>query len=174
MNLKNKAKITVGTLGTILVASFHTGLAAQGRLNIGGGSANYGVHNLQGGFTPDPAQISVTSGPSAKNSVNIADLNLGAGCTGHATQEPDIIVNYTDSASFLRFYVQGSGDTALIVNDPNGNWRCDDDTAGLNPQLDFRSPASGQYDIWVSSYEAGANINATLHVTELPSNQAHN
>ncbi|MEM1414351.1 MAG: hypothetical protein AAGH15_05605 [Myxococcota bacterium] len=133
-------------------------------LAIGGNQANFGVHNLQGGFTPDPYTIpNVVSG----GNLNVASMGLGGECRGFATRQPDLILNYRNARNFLRFYVQGQGDTALVINDANGNWHCNDDTAGLNPQVDLRNPPSGQYDIWVSSYTSGENIRGTVFVTEL-------
>ena len=138
--------------------------AGQG-LAIAGSQANFGVHTIRGGFTPDPRQIpNVISG----GNLDVSQMGLGPDCRGFATRQPDLIVNYQNPQSFLRFYVQGQGDTALVINDGQGRWHCNDDTAGLNPQVDLRSPPAGQYDIWVSSYQAGENIRGTVFVTELP------
>lgn len=166
--MKNNSKVMVvlGVFAAVLVLGVQGASFAQGSLAIGGNSANYGVHQVQGNFVPDPKSWSVTSG----GSLNVQGMNLGANCTGYATRNPDAIIQYNNAQGFLRFYFQGSGDTALVINDPNGNWRCNDDTAGLNPQVDFPNPRNGQYDVWVSSYESGTNIQGTLFVTELRSN----
>jgi hypothetical protein len=167
--VKNMSKITLalGLMGALVVLGFHGDSVAQGSLRIGGSSANFGTHALRGGFVPDPKNIAnVVSG----GSLDVSGMGLGAGCTGFATANPDVIINYSNPAGFLRFYFQGQGDTALAINTANGQWLCNDDTAGLNPQVDIASPAAGQYDIWVTSYRAGENIRGTLHVTELRSN----
>ncbi len=167
--MKNMSKITLalGLMGALVVLGFHGDSVAQGSLRIGGSSANFGTHALRGGFVPDPKNIAnVVSG----GSLDVSGMGLGAGCTGFATANPDVIINYSNPAGFLRFYFQGQGDTALAINTANGQWLCNDDTAGLNPQVDIASPAAGQYDIWVTSYRAGENIRGTLHVTELRSN----
>ena len=141
------------------------------RLLIGQNRTNFGVHALIGGFTPDPKLISVVSGAGENSAVRIAALNLGTGCRGQATQQPDVVVNYSNPRSMLRFFFQPneSGDTALVINTPNGTWSCNDDSVGLNPEVTFRSPAAGQYDIWVASYNTGQNIAGTLKITELES-----
>lgn len=164
-----KIHIALGVLGMALVLGTHGESVAQGALSIGGSASNFGTHAVQGGFVPDPKQV---GGIVSGGSINAASLNLAAGCTGFVTRQPDVIVNYSNSASFLRFYFQGSGDTALVINDASGRWRCNDDTGGLNPQVDIRNPPNGQYDIWVASYEAGQNIRGTLYITELTSNRA--
>ncbi|HJK90907.1 MAG TPA: hypothetical protein RMH85_00590 [Polyangiaceae bacterium LLY-WYZ-15_(1-7)] len=162
-----KLHLALGLMGAALVLGTHGESVAQGSLRIGGSSANFGTHALRGGFVPDPKQV---GGIVSGGSLNVAGMGLGAGCTGYATAQPDVIVNYSNHASFLRFYFQGSGDTALVINDARGRWHCNDDTAGLNPQVSISNPPDGQYDIWVSSYRAGENIRGTLYMTELRSN----
>lgn len=45
---------------------------------------------------------------------------------------------------------QGTGaDTTLVINDPQGNWYCKDNTNGLHPEIAFSSSQAGQYDVWV-------------------------
>lgn len=137
--------------------------APAGTLNYGA-SPNYGTVDLVSGFSPDPYPVGITSG----GSVDVAYL----GCVGYATFAPDFRLYYTGgSFPLLRIYFIGSGDTTLIINDPGGGWHCIDDSYGTtNPSLDFSSPMSGQYDIWVGSYSAGVNVGGTLYITELDGN----
>ncbi|MBN1963656.1 MAG: SH3 domain-containing protein [Anaerolineae bacterium] len=123
---------------------------------------NYGSTSLTSGFVPDPYTVSVTSG----GAVNVS--YLGSGCNGYATSAPDFSVSYTAGAfPTLRFYFIGSGDTTLIINTPSGSYVCVDDSFGtLNPTIDFNSPSSGRYDIWVGSYAEGTFVPGTLYVTE--------
>ena len=55
---------------------------------------------------------------------------------------------------------------ALLVNDPQGNWYCNDDSGSgnLNPVVDLENPVEGQYDIWIAS--GGADTEGTLEITE--------
>ena len=131
----------------------------------------YGSINLNAGFIPDPQTVSVTSGGSVDVSY------LGGGCVGFAANAPDYRVSYTSTtSSLLRFYFIGSsGDTTLIVNDPSGNFHCDDDSYGvLDPTVDFTNPVGGTYDIWVGSLSSGAFVSGTLYVTELDANHPGN
>ena len=129
---------------------------------------NFGSDSLTSGFTPDPFSADVVSGGPIDASY------LGNGCGGWATAAPDYDITYTaGSLSLLRFYfVADSGeDTTLIVNAPDVEWYCNDDSNGtLNPAVDFDSPATGLYDIWIGSYENGTEVSGTLYVTELDSN----
>ena len=153
---------------TLGFAAFGGDVVAQARLVIGGSSSNFGRTALSGGFMPDPWTTTITSG----GSIDVRNLSLSPGCVGYATAQPDYILDYNNAASFLRFYFtpNGSGDTTLVINDASGNWHCNDDSfGGTNPTVDINNPPSGQYDIWVGSYRANANVRGTLHVTELRS-----
>lgn len=157
----------MGVMGALLVLGMHGQSIAQGTLTIGGSRAHFGTHAVNQGFMPDPKSVSVTSG----GNLNVSSMGYGPGCRGYATATPDVIVNWT-GGGFLRFYVQAAGDTTLIINDANGRWHCNDDTAGTNPQVDLQNAPSGQYDIWIGSYQSGQQLRGNLYITELSSNGA--
>lgn len=141
-------------------------------LAIGGSSSNFGSVRLDTGFMPDPHTVAIVSGASVTDAVDVAGIGLvprnHAPCRGHVTSRPDYIVHVGAPGPRLRIYVEAPGDTTLVVNDGEGNWWCSDDEGGeLNPAIYIPSPPSGQYDIWVGSYQAGANIRSALHVSEL-------
>jgi serine protease Do len=124
----------------------------------------FGERTLNAGFTPDPFEQAITSG----GTVNVS--YLGSGCTGFATSAPDFRLRWTGTSSRLRimFIASTAGqDTTLIVNTPTATWACNDDYNGLNPMVEFTSPAAGQYDIWIGSYSSGQYISGTLKITEL-------
>ncbi len=122
----------------------------------------YGSTALTSGFVPDPFTVGITAGGPANVSY------LGGGCSGYATSAPSFSVNYTAGAfPTLRFYFIGSGDTTMIINTPGGSYYCVDDSFGtLNPTIDFNSPSSGRYDVWIATFAPGASIGGTLYVTE--------
>ncbi|GAB4205954.1 MAG: hypothetical protein OHK0013_22210 [Sandaracinaceae bacterium] len=144
-------------------------------LLIGGQVSNYGQVQLDTGFLPDPHQVAVVSGASNATG-NVVDINAlaltprnGGACRGYTTTQPDYIVRVGRPGQLLRFWVNAPGDTTLIINDGAGNWWCSDDDGGnLNPLIEMQAPVAGQYDIWVGSYQAGANIQSVLSVSELP------
>ena len=145
-------------------------VAAQGSLNMGSSSPNFGSSSLAPGFTPDPFATTITSG----GGISVADMNLGSGCVGFATSEPDYILKMTGPMDFLAIYNEGNGDTGLIINDASGAWHCDDDShTGTNPMVSIYNAQPGQYDIWVSSYSASDQISGTLYFTELQSNSGN-
>lgn len=143
-----------------------SGSGTSGILNIGGSEAYFGNVHLSPGFRPDPHSVSVTSG----GSLDVRAMNLGSGCVGYATSQPDFILHMSGRSGMLRFYVVGDGDTGLVINDGSGQWHCDDDShSSLNPEVNIYNPPSGQYDVWVTSYSAGESISGTLYVSELAS-----
>lgn len=126
----------------------------------------FGSTSLTSGFVPDPFQVGITGGGPAGVSY------LGGGCTGFTTSAPSFSVNYTSGAfPTLRFYFVGSGDTTMIINAPNGSFFCVDDSFGtLNPTIDFNSPSSGRYDVWIATFAEGGSVGGTLSVTESTGN----
>jgi hypothetical protein len=134
----------------------------------------YGTHNLNTGFTPDPQAVSVQAGGDTDASTLGLVDPTGGPCRGYITvAQPDVRLNFTSGTTFpLRFYVQSTADTTLLVNMPDASWRCNDDAVGLNPVVDIPVGAvqTGQYDIWVGTYNPGTSQAATMYFTELTTN----
>lgn len=171
--------IYVGTFGestapaALHVSELHPGGPGGGSSNGGSADAGqpdysanptYGSVNLHAGFTPDPYTHSITAGGSLSAS------SVGSQCVGHIARAPDFRVNWTAGSGSrpLIISVNSSADTTLVINDAEGNWRCDDDSGNgnLNPSVSIDHPASGQYDIWVGTF--GENTApSTLNVSEL-------
>ena len=149
-----------------LAAALAAGAAlAQGGLRVSGNHCRYGARALRPGFTPHVVAMRV--GPD--RATDVAPLRLGRECAGLVTLEPDVIVR-TTTALPLRFAVRGDGDTTLVVNTPDGRWRCDDNSGGgLNPRVDVPEGEPGQYDVWVGRRAAAtAPVRAVLTVSQRP------
>lgn len=106
----------------------------------------------------------------AGGSTAAADI-LAAPCTGYvATVGPDVQLDYSGSSKVLNIYVNGSVDTTLIINAPDGSWHCNDDygrNSGTNPGIQFSPAANGIYDIWVGAYfESGTGTSVELKISE--------
>jgi hypothetical protein len=148
-------KLVIAALAATLASA--TGAAAQDM----SAPAAYGSVRLSSGFTPDPHSVSLTAGGSIDAS------RIGSPCTGTIANAPDYELTYTAGSLPLYIYVNATSDTTLVVNGPDGQWYCDDDSnGGLNPQVTFNNPASGTYDIWVGTF-SGGTATATLHISEL-------
>ena len=143
----------------VLILLVATVTAAEAQ-NVGA-SPNFGDLRLKESFMPDPQSVTVTSGGGI-------EVDKGSCSYGHVSEAPDVDLYYTTSGgSSLYIYVEGDGDTMLLVNTPSGDWVCDDDSHGdLDPLLSFPSAEDGLYDIWVGSY-SDENHPATLYVSEI-------
>ncbi|OYW46499.1 MAG: hypothetical protein B7Z08_05585 [Sphingomonadales bacterium 32-68-7] len=128
-------------------------------------TATYETVTLQTGFTPDPYEVSVISG----GEVDASDL--GDTCDGFIADAPDVKLHYETGKGSdfpLYIYAVSASDTTLVVNGPDGSWYCDDDSGGdADPMVWFQDPQSGDYDIWLGSYEEGDNEDATLFISEI-------
>jgi hypothetical protein len=145
-------------LGLVAVlACLCTSRAEAQNVNL---NPTFGTVNLRTGFLPDPFVKNLVAGGNIQT-------NLG-GVNAWVANAPDFRVNYTAGTLPLTFYVSSPGDTTLLINLPDGTWVANDDGAGnLNPQITLPNAQSGQYDIWVGSFNQGANPQARLFVTEL-------
>jgi serine/threonine protein kinase len=128
----------------------------------------FGTETASSGFTPDPMTVSVTSGGPIDASY------LDAGCRGYGAQAPDFRLRWESEGGLLRFFFlpdTDGEDTGLVVNAPDGSWHCNDDSFDtLNPTVEFSSAATGQYDIWITTYgRPGEFLPGTLNITELES-----
>ncbi len=148
------------------------------------GEANFGGAELTSGFTPDPWAFQMTAG-GGRNPINIASLGMRDSQTGvvcgrsFVTRRPDFHFHFNAGVTFslLRFWVlvNNNTDATLVIREPDGHWRCNDDhgrgwASPTMPALDFHRPQAGRYDIWVGSFDASANNPASLYVTELEAN----
>lgn len=110
-------------------------------------TANFGEVTLEAGFVPDPHQVRITAG----GTIDASTIN--SSCVGRISNAPDYKVHYTGGGFPLIFKSFGAADTTLVINDAQGNWHCDDDGgSGLNAQIIFTDPPSGQYDVWVGTF----------------------
>ena len=127
------------------------------------GEAFFGDVVLEGGFAPDPYLLDLTAGGAA----DAADLAIG--CAGGIGTRPDVRLEFTAGALPLNIYAYADGeDLTLVVRDPSGRYRCDDDTEGLWPAVSIDRPASGTYEIWVGVFGGpGGYGRAVLAISEL-------
>jgi len=124
---------------------------------------NSGQVQLRSGFTPDPYTVAVVAGGSQDGN------RLPGACTGWISDAPDFRVTYSAGRLPLAFRTVSGADTTLIINDPSGNWACDDDSFGDgDAQVVFRRPSSGVYDVWIGTFNRGGTARAVLGITERP------
>ncbi|WP_136248349.1 hypothetical protein [Halomonas borealis] len=123
----------------------------------------YGTVSLASGFQPDPHMTSLTAGG------NRPAGEAGPNCSGFVSGEPDLDLNFEAGQYALNLYAKASADITLVVYDAAGNWHCNDDyssASGTNPGITWSNPPSGNYNIWVGTYESGSLPEAVLYVSE--------
>ena len=122
----------------------------------------FGSVQLRAGFLPDPyVRGGIQAGGDSR-------FNGGGGCPGGGwfANAPDFRLHYQAGGYPLTIYVSAPGDTMLLVNDPQTQWHCNDDYNGLDPAIRFNNPASGQYDIWVGTYNRSRVRGSAIYISE--------
>lgn len=123
----------------------------------------YATVNLRAGFEPDPREVPVEAGGDREAT------GVGPECAGWIDFfRPDVDLNYTNGQFPLYISVFASTDTTLVMNDPAGNWICNDDLEGVHPGIVIQRPASGNYNIWIGTFERSSPQRATLRISEIP------
>ena len=124
--------------------------------------ASFDTVNLASGFSPDPMEYDMISGGSIDAS------KLGKDCKGYIANAPDFELTFEAGILELWVSVISSVDTTLVINTPNGEWICDDDSGGnLDPSIHFSKAPSGTFDVWIGTYDSTSMHEATLYVSEL-------
>ncbi|WP_300545081.1 peptidase S1 [Maricaulis sp.] len=153
--------MTIKTIlaATVAAAAFAGVSAAQDWSQ----NPTFGQTTLSAGFAPDPYSVSITAGGDID-----ASSALGGACRGMIANAPDYRLHYNAGSLPLYIGARSNADTTIVVNAPDGSWYCNDDTNGLNPQVSWGTPQSGQYDIWVGTYGSGSGLaQSTLTISEL-------
>ncbi|WP_312134968.1 hypothetical protein WEU32_02830 [Brevundimonas sp. BH3] len=124
--------------------------------------SNFGGVTLRSGFRPDPHNIEIVAGGSVPIS------SVDDSCPGSVSSAPDYSVTYTGNRSApLVFTFVSDDDAVLLINGPDGEWTCDDDSDGnLDPRVTYRRAQTGTYDIWVGTV-GGQMARGTLSVSEI-------
>jgi serine protease Do len=65
-------------------------------------------------------------------------------------------VDYQGQANLIRAFFYSDGDTVLVVQTPDGEFLCNDDTSQLllDPTVEITKPAKGRYNFWAGSATA--------------------
>ena len=156
-----KTLISTTAMAVIMAAAAASTASAQDMSM----APSYGSTSLEAGFIPDPHTVELDAGGTISAESEVSD-----DCRGYISLAPDYTVTYeADDYSTLTFNVDSGADTTLVINGPDGLWYCDDDGADepLNPLIEFDSPLTGEYNIWVGTYSDDGTRAATLFVSEL-------
>lgn len=125
----------------------------------------YAALELRTGFEPDPREVAVEAGGNRNARL------INAACSGMIDfSRPDVNLTYTQGSGQFPLYISAvsQADTTIVINDPQGNWHCNDDLEGLNPGVVFQRPSFGLYNIWIGTLERGPTQPATVRISEVP------
>jgi serine protease Do len=104
------------------------------------------------GFRPDPFRVEAVTGGGE---IDARTRNLGGDCSGAITVQPDFrftALTPFDELHFIFIADAVTADAALVIRDPNGNYRCNDDSYGVrNPTIDIEPAPAGDYNVWVGA-----------------------
>jgi len=148
----------------IFIAAALLALAAPATAQDYNASAFYGDVRLSPGFTPDPHLMALQAGGSIDASTR------ESGCTGYISEAPDVRLYWEGQGTLpLRISAISNADVTLVVNGPNGDWYCDDDSGeDANPSVPLKATA-GRYEIWVGTYSSGSIKSAVVSISEVQS-----
>jgi hypothetical protein len=146
----------------LLIAAAGLALAGPVAAQDYNAEPNFGTITLAPGFQPDPHLVSLRAGGSMSAS------NISSDCAGYITNAPDFRFQWDGNGSLnIKISVLAKADTTLVVNGPNGEWYCDDDSGEDNNPLVNLGSISGRYEIWVGTYSSGESQPAVLSISEL-------
>jgi hypothetical protein len=124
--------------------------------------------DLQSNFIMDPYLLPVIGkGEQAASS-------LKQGCNGFVASQPGVTVNWTGSTDQLNFFVYSDDDPAMVIQQPDGSYVCNDD-AGLDtvqPLVTIKNPANGQYKVFVGTGKQDQPALGFLGITKAPIDEA--
>lgn len=125
---------------------------------------------LQAGFLPDPQTRTVQAG----GPLDVGALAVGEECYGNIDPRAPTL-NMTFNGGPLQISAEPEDDSGgftpaddltLVILDPNGGWRCNDDAQDLNPVVSWADAPDGDYNIWVGNYAENERVAATISFTE--------
>jgi len=123
----------------------------------------FGSLSLRTGFMPDPHVVSGTAGGPIRGST------VNSRCRGYYTPQPSHVLMTPTGFRQIRFVVNSSTDTTLLVMMPNGQIACDDDGGqGANP-LVVTTSSPGAIRVWVGTYSSNRSAPYNIGFSELQS-----
>lgn len=125
--------------------------------------SSFGDFSLAPGFIPDPATGAGTSGGN-----DAVPSACGFGGDINLSGTPDHVLTVVRPFSFLRINGTSTEDISLVIRDEQtGNFSCDDDSNGLNPEISGPM-AAGTYSIWLGDFDPSAGFPYQVSITEFP------
>jgi hypothetical protein len=150
------------------ISSLTTFFAAIGSI-LATATITYAQSNFEG-FSLDASSQKASVAGSTGGTTSIPAITgstdrAGNKCLGFGDPNPDHLMTIKTRLSTLTLKVNSGGrDTTIVVQGPNGELRCGDDT-GIKKDASVAGSdwEAGTYKIWVGSMESGARGNYRLN-----------
>lgn len=107
----------------------------------------FGVLQVRDGFAPDPMVADGNGGG------RVSLQSVHPSCRGYASEAPSHVIMARSGIRFLAIMVQAGYDSTLLVQTPDGQIYCNDDTDGRQPRVEI-SAGPGPIRVWVGSYSS--------------------
>lgn len=135
-------------------ASEGTGGASSG--SGGGSGSGASTPGSRGGGSSLPLGFDGTERYTGRFGGPLSAQSLSPECPGYVQSQPNHLINVPGELPFAALVVNSEPfDTTLVVQLPDGSFRCNDDTYGLNPAVQLQPAPAGQLRVWVGSYQQG-------------------
>jgi hypothetical protein len=143
------------TLLTTIGAVLATATLVHAQANFEGFTVTEKGTASVGGSTGGTTSIPAITGSTDRN---------GNKCLGFGDPNPDHLMTVKTRVSKLSLKVNSGGsDTTIVIQAPNGELRCGDDTGNKkDASVSGSDWEPGIYKVWVGSMESGARTNYRL------------
>ncbi len=90
----------------------------------------------------------------------------GGECTGQIDpSRPDIVLSLGGAEDSLAIGVVSDVDTTLVVQAPDGQVYCNDDTYGFDPEVSLTNAMAGEWAVWAGVYSGSGGESAVIEVS---------
>ncbi len=159
--------IWVGTIaggtGNAVLALTEDGLPPESNLQIPSADApaQGGIINLDTRLPDGPIELAVSAGGANQIPEFLAF------CSGNFTAgRPALHIENAPAGQRFSIDLSSGDDTVLAVLTPNGEWLCNDDQFGSDPQVTIEAPLPGRYTVWAGTFSDIGTVSARLSVSE--------
>lgn len=104
-------------------------------------------------YSSDDAWTPRSHSVIAGGNLNLSNCGSVPG-VGYIVESPDFTLQYDAQGQgrALELRVNASCDAVILVNTASAQWQFNDDYQGTDPGIRIPNAPSGQYDIWVGTY----------------------
>lgn len=152
-----------GGVGEAVVTITEDGFPPESGLQVPNAAApaQKDVLNLEAGLPTDPIEMDVSAGGNEQIPEFLAF------CSGNFdAAQPTLHIDNAPVGQRFSIDLTSDEDTVLAVITPGGEWLCNDDQFGSDPQVTVEAAEFGRYSVWAGTFSDIGKVAATLTVSE--------